>query len=92
MGPAGSGKGTQAKLLSEKYGIPTISMGELLRQVAEIDTDRGRKVKELIDNGILAPNEITYEIIMDRLNKCVEKRFKRLDGVNLSGKPWINEI
>ncbi len=80
MGPAGSGKGTQAKLLAEKFGIPSISMGGMFREVSKQDSELGRQVKELIDNGIMVSDEKTNEIILKRLNEDDCKQGFVLDG------------
>jgi adenylate kinase len=78
LGPQGSGKGTQAKLISKYYGIPHISMGEVFRNVAEKNTELGRMVKSLIDKGKLVPDDITVKIVKDAIKDC-EKGFI-LDG------------
>ncbi len=57
-GPQGSGKSTQAKLLSEKFGIPVISAGQISRQIAAENTPEGKKVKALIEAGNPTPTEI----------------------------------
>jgi len=80
MGPAGSGKGTQAKLLSEKYTIPHISAGVIFREIRKEDTDLGRKVRELIDRGNLVPDNITNEIILRRINEPDCEKGFILDG------------
>ena len=79
FGPQGSGKGTQAGLLVEKYGWKHISPGELFRAEVKKGSEVGKKVKEYIDNGILVPNEINFEIVK---NALAENDFKNfiLDG------------
>lgn len=80
MGPAGSGKGTQAELLSKKINIPHISPGVIFREIEKHDTEIGHKVKELIDKGVFVPDEITNEIVLDRLNQPDCKQGFILDG------------
>ncbi len=67
IGPPGGGKGTQARILQEKTGIPHISTGEIFRSYARAGTELGLKVKSLMDKGLLVPDDLTLEIIEDRL-------------------------
>ncbi len=67
MGPPGGGKGTQARILQEKTGIPHISTGEIFRNYARAGTELGLKTKSLIDKGLLVPDELTLDIIEDTL-------------------------
>ena len=67
MGPQGVGKGTQAKLLAEHYGIPTISTGDIFRANIKNKTELGKKVLEYTSQGFLVPDELTNEIVRDRL-------------------------
>ena len=80
IGPAGSGKGTQAKLLSGKYGIPHISTGVIFRELKTQDSELGRKIREIIDKGNLVPDNITNEIILRRMSKPDCKKGFILDG------------
>lgn len=69
MGPQASGKGTYAEMLSKELKIPSISMGELLRQLAE-KTEYGKKLKEEYwGKGLLVPDDITIDILQQSLNK-----------------------
>jgi adenylate kinase len=63
LGAAGSGKGTQAKLISEKYSLQHISMGDLLREEAKKETELAKKIKEKLNKGELLPTEITIKLI-----------------------------
>ena len=63
----GAGKGTLAKGLIEKYGYAHISTGDLLRERASKDDELGREIKNLIDNGIFAPNDIIFKAIEDKI-------------------------
>ena len=69
LGPQGSGKGTQAKLISETYGIPHIATGDMIREMKERDTELGRELKEVYDRGDLAPDELMIRLIADRLDR-----------------------
>ena len=80
LGPPGSGKGTQASLLSEKYGIPSISTGDILRQSIESQEELGLKAKKYMDEGALVPDELVIEIVKSRLVKPDCKRGFILDG------------
>lgn len=69
LGPPGSGKGTQAKLLSEKHGFVHISTGDLLRNAVKKGTDLGRKAKEYMERGELVPDELIVALIEEVLPK-----------------------
>lgn len=82
FGAPGAGKGTQAKELIDKYGIPQISTGDLFREAIGNKTELGMKAKEFMDNGQLVPDSLTMSI--------VEERFKQPDcqnGFILDGFP-----
>ncbi len=79
-GFAGSGKGTQAKLLSQKYDLPHISMGETFRSIREQDTELGCEVRALIDNGRLVPDDTTNQIVAERISRPDCKQGFVLDG------------
>lgn len=80
LGSPGVGKGTYAEVLAEKLEIPHISTGDLLREIANEDSELGKQVKEIIDKGDLVSDELVLEILKKRLKKedC-EKGFI-LDG------------
>ncbi len=69
MGPPGSGKGTQAKLLAEKYQISHISSGDIFRQAMEINDELGKELQLAINKGQLVPDELTNKIVERRLLK-----------------------
>lgn len=73
FGPPGSGKGTQAALLSESFGLPHISTGNILRHCIESGTALGLKAKGYMDSGELVPDEIVDEMVSERLSQtdCV---------------------
>lgn len=67
LGAPGAGKGTQAKKLSERYGIPQISTGDIFRANIKAGTELGKAAKAYMDAGGLVPDELTLELVMDRL-------------------------
>ena len=67
IGPPGSGKGTQSRLISEKYGLQHLSTGELLRQEVAAGTEAGVATQTLIENGRLAPDELMVEMVSHRI-------------------------
>lgn len=67
MGPQGVGKGTQAALLAEHFNIPAISTGDIFRYNLKNQTELGKKAQAFIDKGELVPDELTNEIVKDRL-------------------------
>lgn len=80
LGPPGAGKGTQAKLISEKFDIPHISTGDIFRKNISEKTPLGVKAKEYMDKGLLVPDELTIDIVNDRLTKDDCKKGFLLDG------------
>lgn len=80
LGAPGAGKGTQAKMLSEKYGIPHISTGDIFRANIKNNTELGKKAKSYMDAGQLVPDELVVDLVLDRIkNKDCMKGFI-LDG------------
>ena len=69
LGPPGTGKGTQAKLLIKHFKIPQISTGDILRQAVTDATELGRKAKSYMDSGALVPDEVIIGIIKERIKK-----------------------
>jgi len=80
LGAPGAGKGTQAKRIAEKYGIPHISTGDIFRANIKNNTELGKKAKEYIDQGLLVPDELTLDLVMDRLGQADAKNGYVLDG------------
>jgi len=80
LGPPGAGKGTQAKLIAEKYGIPQISTGDLLRQHVKDATGLGLLAKDIMARGELVPDELLYDMVAQRLREADCKRGFVLDG------------
>ena len=69
LGAPGAGKGTQAEIISEKYKIPTISTGNIIRAALKNGTEMGKKAKVYIDAGELVPDDVVIGIIKDRLSQ-----------------------
>lgn len=80
LGPPGAGKGTQAKVLVEKYGIPQISTGDMLREHVAKGTELGVKAKEYMDRGQLVPDEIILGMVKERLSQPDAQKGFILDG------------
>lgn len=80
FGAPGAGKGTQAKFIIDKYGIPQISTGDILRAAITEGTVMGLEAKKFMDEGKLVPDEIMIGIIRDRLNQDDCKKGFILDG------------
>lgn len=80
LGAPGSGKGTQAVNISEWYKIPHISTGDIFRSNIKDGTELGKKAKEYIDKGLLVPDEVTIDIVRDRLKKSDCEKGFILDG------------
>jgi adenylate kinase len=69
LGPQGSGKGTQAKLISRTYGIPQVATGDMLREIKELDTELGRRVRVIYNRGDLVDDATIVELIESRLDR-----------------------
>ena len=82
LGAPGAGKGTQAEIISEKYNIPTISTGNIIRAALKNGTEMGLKAKEYTEKGLLVPDDVVIGIIRERLS---EEDCK--DGFILDGFP-----
>lgn len=74
LGAPGAGKGTQAKMIAAKYGIPHISTGDIFRSNIKNGTELGKKAKAFMDAGQLVPDELTVELVLDRIQQsdCVK--------------------
>lgn len=80
LGAPGAGKGTQAKMISEKYGIPHISTGDIFRANIKENTELGQKAKGYMDKGLLVPDELVVDLVVDRLAQDDAKKGYVLDG------------
>ena len=82
FGPPGAGKGTQAKRISEEYGIPHLSTGEIFRNAIKNETELGKKVQSILDAGELVPDVTVVALVEEEL-----KKGKYADGYILDGFP-----
>ena len=80
LGAPGAGKGTQAKLIAEKYGVPHISTGDIFRANIKNGTELGKEAKEYMDKGLLVPDELTVRLLLDRVVQDDCKNGYVLDG------------
>ncbi len=80
LGPPGAGKGTQAKSISNKYSIPHISTGDIFRKNISENTPLGIEAKSYMDNGQLVPDEVTINMVKDKLQQEDCKQGYLLDG------------
>lgn len=69
LGAPGAGKGTQAKRIAEKYSIPHISTGDIFRANIKNGTELGKKAKSYMDQGLLVPDELTCDLVVDRIKQ-----------------------
>ena len=80
LGAPGAGKGTQAKQIADKYSIPHISTGDIFRANIKNGTELGKKAKQYMDQGALVPDELTCDLVMDRIQQDDCKKGYILDG------------
>ncbi len=80
IGPQGSGKSTQGKLLEEKLQIPYISTGDIFRSIATQDTDEGRRIKQILSSGELVDDKTTVDLIKKRIQSEDSQNGFILDG------------
>ena len=80
LGAPGAGKGTQAKMIADKYSIPHISTGDIFRANIKEGTELGQKAKEYMDQGLLVPDELVVNLVVDRLGWEDAKNGYVLDG------------
>lgn len=94
LGPPGAGKGTQAKRLAERLGLPHISTGDILRQNVKEGTDPGKQAKGIMDKGLLVPDDLVAKMLGERFNNPDIKKGFILDGYprTLSQAMRLDEI
>jgi adenylate kinase len=80
LGPQGSGKGTQAARISAEYGIPHVSTGDMFRAALAADSELGRRIKPMYEAGELIPDDLTVELIEERLSEDDARDGFALDG------------
>ena len=94
LGAPGSGKGTTGKILANDLNLPHISTGQIFRDNMKNKTELGKKIEEYMDSGNLVPDEITIEMLIERLNKSDAKNGVILDGFprNINQAIVLDEI
>ncbi len=80
LGAPGAGKGTQAKMIAEKYSVPHVSTGDIFRANIKNGTELGMEAKKYMDQGLLVPDELTVKILLDRVAQDDCKNGYVLDG------------
>ena len=80
LGAPGAGKGPQAKMIAEKCGIPHISTGDIFRANIKNGTELGAKAKEYMDKGLLVPDELVCDLVVDRIQQADCEKGYILDG------------
>ncbi len=80
LGPPGVGKGTQAEILAERTGLPHVSSGDLFRENMKNNTELGKRAKSYMDKGLLVPDDVTIDMVKDRLSREDCSRGAILDG------------
>ena len=94
FGAPGAGKGTQAKKIAERYGIPQVSTGDMFRDHKARGTELGKKAQAFMDSGKLVPDELLYEMVADRLNQPDCARGFILDGFprTIPQAEWLDKV
>jgi adenylate kinase len=94
LGPQGSGKGTQASRIAAEYGIPHVSTGDMFRAAMAAESELGRRIKPIYDSGGLVPDDVTIELIRERLGQVDAAPGFVLDGFprNLAQADALDEV
>jgi adenylate kinase len=80
LGPVGAGKGTQARRIARKYGVPHLASGDLLRAHRSRETDLGKQAKSFMDRGALVPDDLVITMIVERMRQADANHGVLLDG------------
>jgi adenylate kinase len=91
MGVQGAGKGTQAAFIQKQYGIPQVSTGDLFRAMKTREDDLAKRVQEIMTSGALVPDDVTNEVLKDRLEQPDAENGVILDGYprNIAQAQWL---
>src|SRR5260221_8395230 len=94
LGPPGAGKGTQAKEIVNRYGVPQISTGDILRDHKARGSALGKKAAEYMDQGQLVPDQVLFGLVEDRLNNRDCRRGFVLDGFprTVPQAEWLDKL
>lgn len=94
FGPQGSGKGTQGELLADRFDIPLIGVGEVLKAEIAARTSLGKLVRSYVDEGTLVPDDVTNAIVQKRLKRLEGERGFVLDGYprNVDQAVWLDKV
>lgn len=94
LGPPGAGKGTQASIIAERFDIPHISTGEMLRNSISAGTNLGKKAQNYVEKGELVPDELLLDLIRERLSQSDAQKGWILDGFprNLPQAHFLNDL
>ncbi len=94
IGPQGAGKGTQAALLTASVGIPHVSTGDLFRANIAAGTELGLRVRGILDSGALVPDEVTQQMLADRIAEPDAEPGFLLDGFprNITQAEWLTKL
>ena len=94
LGAPGAGKGTQAKKIAEKYNIPHISTGDIFRANIKNGTELGKKAKTYMDQGLLVPDELTCDLVVDRARgtMCLVREREARDRLSAVPGTWLVRI
>jgi adenylate kinase len=80
LGPPGAGKGTQAKLIEDRYELKQLSSGDMLRSAVAAGTEVGRKAKSFMDQGALVPDEVVVDVVLEAIDQMRGTKGIILDG------------
>ena len=94
LGPPGAGKGTQAKQIAARYGVPHISTGDILRDNRARGTELGKKASAVMDTGVLVPDQLVNDMVADRLRQADCARGFILDGFprTVAQAEWLDNF
>ena len=92
LGAPGAGKGTQAEMIADKYGIPHISTGDIFRANIKNGTELGKKAKSYMDAGNLVPDELTVDLVIDRVGEHDCEKGNMIVGLPRRFRQWTSYV